>query len=189
MKSKRRLSVIGCRLSAEPLWELFQAQTVNRQPTTGNRRTGFTLVEMLVVIAVIGLLGSLILGGVMAAKRQANRNHTRTIIQLLGAAIDQYENDWGDYPPGDGQAGGAEDLYSALTSPANTRAYVSGGQPAAVEQAETGRKAFVDFWRNPLRYTHHRHYSGDPRADEYRLESAGPDGRFGTDDDLNNWKK
>jgi len=156
---------------------------------TANRRPGFTLVEMLVVIGVIAILSGLVLGGVMAAKRQANKKHTQMILQLLGAAIAQYEQDWGDYPPGNGEVAGAEDLYAAMTSPGSPRAYVTGGNPPAGLQEGAKYKTFVDHWRNPIRYTHHRHYSGDPRADDYRLQSPGPDGVFGNDDDLTNWKK
>jgi type II secretion system protein G len=163
--------------------------TDSPQPATRNLRPGFTVVELLVVIAVISMLAALVLGGVMGARRAADRNHTRMIIQLLDAAIGQYESEWGDYPPGNGEAGGGEDLYTALTSPANSRSYVSGNQPPSAEVGSAGRKAFVDHWRNPIRYTHHRYYSGEPRADEYRLQSAGADGQFGTEDDINNWKK
>jgi len=165
------------------------AATAGR-PTPGARRcAAFTLVEILVVISIIGVLMGLILGGVMAARRHSNIAHTKIIIQLIGAAIDQYQLDWGDYPPGAGGAAGSAELYRALTSPANPRPYTSGSEPPAADVDGSGQRVMVDHWRHAIYYTHHRHYAGDPNKDEYRLQSAGPDGQYGTEDDITNWRK
>jgi len=160
-----------------------------RAPSAEHRRSGFTLVEILVVVSIIGVLMGLILGGVTAARRHFSVTRTRAIIQLLDAAIDQYQLEWGDYPPGAGGAAGSAELYRTLTSPANLRQYISGSEPPAADVDGSGQRVLVDHWRHAIYYTHHRHYAGDPNRDEYRLQSAGPDGQYGTEDDIVNWKK
>jgi type II secretory pathway pseudopilin PulG len=144
---------------------------------------------MLVVVTIIGVLMGLVLSGVMAAKRHFNIADTKAIIQLIGAAIDQYQFEWGDYPPGAGGAAGSQELYRALVSPANSRPYLSGSSPPVADPDGSGHKVLVDHWRRTIYYTHHRNYAGDPNKDLYRLQSAGPDGQYGNDDDITNWKK
>ncbi len=152
-------------------------------------RAGFTLTEILVVLFIIGLLAGLILTGVMAARRKIGRDNTRVMLQAVAAAIESYQNDWGDFPPGEGGPGGSEDLYRALSSTRFEGPYLQGKYPPAKDTDNNRRKELVDHWGRPIGYTHHRHYTGDPRADEYRLESAGLDRKPGTDDDITNWKK
>jgi len=161
----------------------------SKRPAAGGRRAGFTIVEMLVVVSIIGVLMGLIMTGVVAARQAAGRSHTRLIIKQIEFAIERYQSDWGDFPPGEGALAGAEQLRAALTSPRNPGTYVTGNSPPAADPEATGRQVFVDHWKRAIYYTHHRHYSGEPNADTYRLQSPGLDGRYNTDDDLTNWKK
>ncbi len=150
---------------------------------------GFTLIEMLVVIFIIGLLSGLILTGVMAARRKIGRDNTRVILKNIEAAIEVYESDYGDFPPGKGGRQSSEDLYEALSSTRHEGPYLKGDYPPAKDTNRNKRKEMVDHWGRPIRYTHHRNYSEEPRADTYRLKSAGLDGKPGTGDDITNWKK
>ena len=155
-------------------------------------RRGFTLVEILAVLAIIGVLAGLLLSGIVAARNAAGKQHTRVIITQIEAAITRYQNDYGDFPPGEGGAAGSESLYQALSNPNNpngTGPYISGNEPPVGDPDNSGRNKMLDHWKRPIHYTHHRHYSGDPRADEYRLQSPGLDGQYDTDDDITNWKK
>ncbi len=190
MRNKRPLAVGSWQLAVKgPRRDSSRLLAAHCRPSAARSRPGFTLTELLVVLLIISVLAGMILGGVTVARRSASKTRTKAAIQLLGSAIAQYESEWGDYPPGNGEAAGAEDLYLSLTSPFNPRSFINGGEPPTGDPDNTGHKVFVDAWRHPIRYTHHRHYSGEPRADDYRLESAGPDGRYGTDDDITNWKK
>jgi len=65
----------------------------------GSARGGFTLVEMLVVIAIISVLAGLTLGSVTAARRYADNKATANEIQALTQAIHNYNVQFGDYPP------------------------------------------------------------------------------------------
>jgi general secretion pathway protein G len=71
---------------------------------TGRRRArhderGFTLVELLVVIIILGLLASLVGPRLFGRVGQSKQATARAQIELLGAGLDQYRLDVGSYPP------------------------------------------------------------------------------------------
>ncbi len=81
----------------------------------GRRRTGFTLVELLVVIVIIGLLASLViplLGPAICQARQATAAH---LVKSLTTACAVYGFDMAAYPPGDGR--GSAGLVTSLRTP------------------------------------------------------------------------
>lgn len=76
--------------------------TARRRPPTARRRpptAGFTLVEMLVVIVIIGILGSLITGAAIVARNRAKRAMIRTEISQLELALTHYKQEVGEFPP------------------------------------------------------------------------------------------
>jgi len=157
----------------------------------GGRRAGsprgFTLTEMLVVMAIIGILSGLILGGVMTARKRGALMSTKTFVTQLEAAINHYEESYGDYPHGSGGVESAEYLYQALASPG----WAGQCEFEAKQIADTdsdGRKELVDHWMQPIRYYHHRSYFEPPKETTFRLISIGPDAEEGTSDDITNFR-
>jgi prepilin-type N-terminal cleavage/methylation domain-containing protein/prepilin-type processing-associated H-X9-DG protein len=61
---------------------------------------GFTLVELLVVISIIGILLGLLLPAVQAAREAARRTQCQNNLRQLGIAIQAYHNQVGRFPPG-----------------------------------------------------------------------------------------
>lgn len=64
------------------------------------RRSGFTLVELLVVIAVVGVLIALLLPAVQAARESARRSQCQNNLKQIGLGILNYESARKALPPG-----------------------------------------------------------------------------------------
>src|SRR5215468_12203444 len=66
--------------------------------SVGNPR-GFSLIELLVVIIILGLLAGLVGPRLFGRVGQSKQAAARAQIELFGAALDQYRLDVGAYPP------------------------------------------------------------------------------------------
>ncbi len=77
------------------------ASTTRRSPfrRAADRRRGFTLVEVLVVIAIVAILASLLLVAVTKARNTAARSRTSSLLNGLKMATVQFKTDHGYYPP------------------------------------------------------------------------------------------
>lgn len=60
---------------------------------------GFSLIELLVVIIILGLLAGLVGPRLFGRVGQSKQAAARAQIELFGAALDQYRLDVGSYPP------------------------------------------------------------------------------------------
>jgi len=80
-------------------------------------RRAFTLVEMLTVIAIIGVLAGLIIPAVISAIRNAKITRCKSEIANLKTGIDMYYSDWGYYPPDSMEPNPTTMTLSDLTHP------------------------------------------------------------------------
>ena len=64
--------------------------------------TGFTLIEMLVVISIIGILATLVAANLNSARSRARDAERKSDIKNIETALRIYYNDIGSYPANDG---------------------------------------------------------------------------------------
>jgi general secretion pathway protein G len=122
---------------------------------------GFTLLEILVVIAILGLLIGLVAPAVLRQLGGARVNIAKQSIERLGSVLDLYRLDVGSYPTTEQ---GLTALTARPTGAANWNGpYVQGG---AVP---------VDAWTHPYTYRNPSQRSGH----DYDLCSLGPNGTGG----------
>ena len=130
-------------------------------------RAGFTLIEILVVIAVISLLAALVAPNVFRNVGAAKDAVARTQIEMLGAALDSYRLDNGRYPS---TQQGLDALWIQPTSeprPSNWRGpYLRKPVP-------------LDPWDSPYVFVS----PGDVHLRGYDLISLGADGAPGGEGD------
>lgn len=125
-----------------------------------DRRGGFTLVEILLVVAILGILSGVAVVSLRGRTKTANIAATRTSIQAIQTAIDVYETDNGVYP------GSLQSLLTRGSENNWNGPYIRDGRMPK------------DAWGAEFQYS--------ARENGYELKSAGPDGQMGTGDDLTN---
>jgi len=137
------------------------------QPNKNPRREGFTLVELLLVMMIIATLAAIVIPRVAGRAEQAKITAAGQQIANIEEALDHFEVDTGSYPKS-----GALNLLIEQPSdaPGWRGPYLKKGIP-------------LDPWGNPYTYE----YPGKHNTAGYDVFCNGPDGKAGTDDDINNW--
>lgn len=113
-------------------------------PSSRQRLQGFTLIEILVVVAIIAILAALTTAGISSSQIKAKTAETRARIKLIEDALERYKIENGEYPTpssdGTGKffghsfdTGGGSCLYQALTADGNDA--IKGFRPHAGETA------------------------------------------------------
>jgi len=72
---------------------------------------GFTLVELITVVAILGILVTLAIGSWMGLKDHQARTQTVQLLETLDVALAKYYEDWGKYPA---PAAGANADFAAV---------------------------------------------------------------------------
>ena len=132
---------------------------------------GFTLIELMVVIIILGLLAALVAPQMFGRVGQAKQKATYAQIELFGIALDSFRLDTSRYPTT------SEGLQTLLTAPSD---FEGGGGPYLKKE-----ELPLDPWGHPY------HYESPGSHGDYDLYSYGRDnaaGGDGEDSDIMSWK-
>ncbi len=134
-------------------------------------RAGFTLIELMVVMIILGLLAALVVPKMFGKLEKARNNAAYAQIALFGTALDSYRLDVGRYP------GTSEGLEALITQ----------GSGAGEWSGPYLRKNEIplDPWSNPYMY------ESPGKNGDYDLYSYGADkseGGEGENRDVVSWK-
>lgn len=141
----------------------------NRSPLSN--KSGFTLMEIILVFALISLLvgavvgkfGGVLTGGEIKAT-------TFKVQEAFKTSLFRYRIDMGSFPTTE------QGLKALLTKPSNGRGRWQG--PYIEDEDD-----LLDAWGNSLKYR----YPSTNNPGSYDISSLGPDGKE-SDDDIRNWK-
>jgi general secretion pathway protein G len=140
-----------------------------------DREAGFTLIELMVVVIILGILAGLVVPRIMERPGQAKQTKARIQIESLETALKLYKLDSGRYPDTEQGIEALVQMPETGIVPKNWRA---GGY------LEKGRLP-LDPWGNAFVYL-----SPGARGD-YDIICYGADGvpgGEGEDQDINNWE-
>ena len=117
---------------------------------------GFTLIEVLLVVAILGILATIAVVGIGGHMEKANRTATRGNIDVIGKAVELYRINFNRMPTSlQDLTQETEDIEAPL------------------------RSVPTDAWGHEFQFKREGKF-------KYEIRSAGPDGNMGSDDDLTN---
>jgi general secretion pathway protein G len=125
-------------------------------------RRGFTLIELMVVVVILGILATMVVPKVMSKPEQARRTKAKVDIRSIQTALNMFKADTGRFPTT------AEGLQALATNP-GVKGYASDGY---LEHVPT------DPWGNKYIYI-----SPGVHSKDYDLKSCGKDGEDGGSED------
>jgi prepilin-type N-terminal cleavage/methylation domain-containing protein len=153
---------------------------------------GFTLIEMLTVLALIVILASMVIGVASHIDARAKKNQIENAFVLLDSALQEYHQFRDRFPEQLEQnyanaPAHSEYLYNELNSVPDSRSILEKINDSLIENRYAAAGAPVtaipeiyDPWGTALDYIY-SHGESFPR-----MVSAGPDKKFGTADDIDN---
>lgn len=133
------------------------------------RRRGFTLMEVLLVLGILGVIMAMVVPRVLGRQQHANADATRVSLGGLSQALRLYALDHGGSYPST-----SEGLDILIRQPSRRDASWKGPYLDKMPR---------DAWGESLQYR----CPGARNPDSFDISSAGPDRRHGTADDIGNW--
>jgi len=130
---------------------------------------GFTLLEVMVVIVILGILASMVVPNLMGSQERANMQKAVSDINALETSLSMYKMDNYKYPSTEQ---GLEALVTQTDIEPMPRRFPEGGYVKRLPN---------DPWGNEYQLLN----PGEHGAMD--VFSMGPDGETGTDDDIGNW--
>lgn len=148
-----------------------------------NRRQSpaFTLVELMVVVAVIGVIAGIVLAAAGGVQKKAARDQTKAEIRSMSVALERFRSDRGAYPSG---SNSTTALYTNLTNYMSFRTNQISGN------------SVLDPYGRAYFYSSPGTNAGTSMLDageRFELWSSGADGKSAhtntaTVDDINSWQ-
>ncbi len=138
-----------------------------RRLATWPRQTGFSLIEILIVITLIGIVATLVIGNVAGGFGQGQVKAAKAQVSAVAMGVERYYMDHGTYPAR------LEDL---VEKPAGSTSW---------NGPYVTRAQLVDPWKSPLEYR----YPG--QHGDFDIVSLGKDKRAGGEGqnaDVGNWE-
>lgn len=130
------------------------------------RTSGFTLIEVMVVVVILGILAAIIVPKIMSRPEQARIVKVKQDILAIQSALDLYKLDNGSYPTTDQ---GLQSLVTKPTVPPVPRNWKSDGYLQEVP---------MDPWGESYQYIND--------GDKLKIFSFGPKGKDGNSE-IGNW--
>ncbi len=149
-------------------------QCTNKKPVISNKKqSGFTLIEIMIVVVILGILASIVVPNIMGSPDEARIVKVKQDLRVLEGALNLYKLDNFNYPSTD------QGLEALVKKPL--------GQPEAKNWKKGGyiKKLPKDPWGNDYLYI------SPGSQGEFDLFSYGSDGRKGGSDtaaDIANWE-
>lgn len=133
---------------------------------------GFTLVEVMVVVVIIGLLATVVMINVLPSQDRAMKEKARTDVAVLEQAVETYRLENLSFPTTE------QGLSALVTAPPGL------SRPDRYREGGYVRRLPQDPWGNPYQYR----YPGERgRFDVWSLGADGQQGGEGDDADIGNW--
>ena len=142
------------------------------------RQAGFTLIEIMVVVVILGILAAVVVPAIVGRPDEAKVQAAHLDIEGLTSALEMYKLDNGGYPTTEQ---GLEALIHRPSTPPEPKKWQPGGYLK-------GNKGLADPWGNPYYYL----APGKHNPHSFDLLSFGADGIEGGDGnaaDVTNWSQ
>ena len=143
-----------------------------REATEQKRDQGFTLIEIMAVVVIMGMLMATLAVGIAGQIDKANVTNAKGQISRIDQALQFYKLDNKRFPNSDQGLHALVNKPSAAPVPKNY-------DPAGYIKSD----ALMDPWDEPFQYRQ----PGEHNPYTYDIWSFGPDGVEGGEDDITNW--